>query len=198
MLIIYYQTRFIPSLTYACLAWHRNISEESKAKPELHQRMRLIGQIVSCSTFRKHITSFRNCYIRQTEHRTKLLILQCEVLESNKVLLDAARFILRRERLDEETLQQDPEASLDRSQTVCHVILLLSIQRGCPFSGYQGTAYNFCLEKKNILHAAPKHWTFSPILDKWVRCSPEGSRVDWLFSVIFWYSYLLCTHVGYI
>ncbi|XP_067940321.1 E3 ubiquitin-protein ligase RNF213-like [Watersipora subatra] len=66
----------------------------------------------------------RKFYSKQLTTDSKLLIIQCEAAHENIELLDSVRYIIQRE-----TSSQHQN---------CHTILLLSLARGHPFSGYQG------------------------------------------------------------
>ena len=59
MLIMYYQAKVIPILTYACPAWYTYITEESKTKLERHQSMclRIVYPNVESYTTRLQLAS---------------------------------------------------------------------------------------------------------------------------------------------
>ena len=63
-----------------------------------------------------------------SEHKdgAGILIVQCESANDSVELLDSVRYIIQRE-----TRQASEEQ-------VNHTVLLLSVTRGRPFSGYQG------------------------------------------------------------
>ena len=71
---------------------------------------------------------FRTFYSAKSSCKHKLLIIQCESANKNVELLDSVRYIIHRETADLEN--------------TCHTMLLLSLARGQPFSGYQGRILN--------------------------------------------------------
>ena len=72
----------------------------------------------------KVILHFSSFYVRKSDHKLKLLLVQCEAADENTELLDSVRFIVQRES--------------EVSDDCTHTVLLLNLPRGRNFSGYQG------------------------------------------------------------
>ncbi|XP_067940320.1 E3 ubiquitin-protein ligase rnf213-alpha-like [Watersipora subatra] len=68
--------------------------------------------------------AIRKFYSKQLTTVSRLLIIQCEAAHENIELLDSVRYIIQRE--------------ISSQCQKCHTVLLLSLSRGHPFSGYQG------------------------------------------------------------
>lgn len=76
-------------------------------------------------------------YQKETQCQTKLLIVQCESAHDNTELLDVARFIIQREN---DEYWSDQETESPSPVVLTHTVLLLSLPRGCAFTGYQGVS----------------------------------------------------------
>ncbi|XP_067937583.1 E3 ubiquitin-protein ligase rnf213-alpha-like [Watersipora subatra] len=98
----------------------------------LRENLKLSGfPIVVCSLFLKNFVkedqfteTVRQFYEKMEDTASKLLIVQCETANENGELLDSVRYIIQR------------ESEIARVPT--RTVLLLTLPRGCTFSGYQG------------------------------------------------------------